>query len=184
MKLHSKSAPTMNDEAAAQLLRSMLDRVMTPSEALRKVEDVPARDFARLISRLSQEINETVLPRTFTLCSDTGTEATVVISNRRLIALEIGERKVELDAERYRDAGAVAREYAKAIKALFLRSGPMRLRLVGRAPAIMAQGRTCTATHISQVAHQPGFENRMKAFLKGSHAQSPGGSFREAMVGS
>lgn len=164
----------MNDEATAQLLRSMLDRVMTSNDALREVEDVPARDFAELISRLSQEIDDTVLPRTIALCSNTGTEATIVVSNQRLIELKIGERKIELDAERYRDAGAVAREYAKAIKALFLRSGPMRLRLAGRAPAIMAQGRTCTATHISQIAHQPSFENRMKTFLKGSHARSLG----------
>ncbi len=174
MKRHSKTAPTKTDKVTAHLLRSMLDRVMTPSEALRESEDLPARDFTGLIRRLTQEIDETVLPRTFALCSDTGTEATIVVSNRRLIELKIGEKKIELDAERYRDAGAVAREYAKAIKALFLRSGPIRLRLAGRAPAIMAQGTTCTATHMGQFSHQPGFENRLKTFLKMSHAQSLG----------
>jgi hypothetical protein len=164
----------MTDKATAHLLRGMLDRVMTPSEALRGSEDMPARDFAGLISRLTQEIDETVLPRTFALCSEAGTEATVVVSNRRLIELKIGENKIELDAERYRDAGAVAREYAKAIKALFLRSGPMRVRPAGRAPAIMAHGTTCTASHISQIGHQPSFENRLKTFLKMSHAQCLG----------
>lgn len=170
----------MNDNATAHLLRGMLDRVMAPSEALSGSEDMPARDFAGLISRLTQEIDETVLPRTFALCSDKGTEATIVVSNRRLIELKIGENKFEPDNERYRDADAVAREYAKAIKALFLRSGPMRLRLAGRAPAIMTQGTTCTATHMSQFGHQPGFENRLKTFLKLSHSQCLGWIYEES----
>lgn len=170
--------PTLADEATADVLRSMLRRVITPIDALREIEDEPSRHFAGLIKRLSQEIDETVLPRTLALCSDAGIEATIVVSNRRLVELKIGEQKVEFNAGQNSDAAATAREYAKAIRALALRSGPMRLRFAGSAPANMTQGVTCTATHMTKFGLQAGFENRLKTFLKISHAQSLGWMFQ------
>ena len=178
MKRHSNTARTLAGETAADVLRSMLRRVITPIDALREIEDEPSRHFAGLIKRLSQEIDETVLPRTFVLCSDAGIEATIIVSNRRLVELKIGEQKVELDADQNSDAAVTAREYAKAIRALALRSGPMRLKLAGSAPANMAQGVTCTATHMSKYGLQVGLENRLKTFLKMSHAQSLGWIFQ------
>ena len=171
---YSSSAHKLADKATVGQMRGTLERVLTPRDALREETSAPLRDFADLIKRLSQEIDETVLPRRFVLLSDAGSEATFVVSNRRLVELEIGDKKIEFGIETNTDADTVARVYAKALRALSLRSGPLRLRPIGRALNVATQGTTCTARHIAEFNSQSRFENRLKAFLKGTHQNSLG----------
>ena len=151
---YSSAVHKQSNEATVGRMRDMLERVLTPCDALREETSAPSQDFADLIKRLSQEIDETVLPRKFALFSDMKIEATFVVSNRRLVELEIGEKKVEFDAEANTDADTVARAFAKALRALSLRSGPLRLRPIGRALKVATQGTTCTARHIEEFSNQ------------------------------
>ncbi len=166
------------DTATGERLRDILARAATPADSLRAELAAPSRDFTALIGLLSRQIDETVLPRRFALVSAAGTEASFVVSNRRLIELEIAGRKIAFDSDAHADADSVARTCARALKALSLRSGPMHLRLVDRAPKVATQGTTCTARHIAGFSAATGFENRMKSFLKATHARSLGWLYR------
>lgn len=162
------------EEDTVKRLHDMLSRVAMPCEGLREEASAPARDFAALIERLSREVDETVLPRRFALLSDAGMEATFTVSNRRLVGLEIGERKIDFDEEADTGADSVARLCAQALRALNLRSGPLRLRPIGRAPNVTTKGNTCTARHLADYSSVSIVENRLKAFVKLFHAHALG----------
>jgi len=171
---YSSTAQKFVAEETADNLRDKLMRVTTPCDALRNAALAPLQDFASLIEQLCQQIDETVLPRKFALMSDAGVEATIVVSNRRLIELEIRERKVALDAGANSNAETVAQECAKALRALSLASGPLRVRLIGRASGFTTNGTTCTAKYLLEYSRPSTLQNRLKAFLKESHARSLG----------
>ncbi|MEO1138465.1 MAG: hypothetical protein AAFW87_03315 [Pseudomonadota bacterium] len=171
---HSSNAHMIAQDEPVHRLRDALLRVTESSETLREEKATLSKDCAELIDRLSQEIDETVLPRKLALLSDTGVAAVLVVSNRRLIELEIDARKIVIDAEKDSDADTVARSYAAALKTLSARSGPLRLRSVCRAPQIATGSTACTARHLAKYSTASSFENRMKAFLKLCHPSSMG----------
>jgi len=171
---YSATAQKLGNEAAVNRLRDKLLRVMKSCDALREEKSAPSQDYAALIERLSREIDETVLPRKFALISDAGIEATLVVSNRRLIELEICGRKIEFDAEADTDADTVARACAKALRALSLQCGLLHLRTIERASKVTTKGTTCAARHLMQYSRPSHLQNRLKAFLQATHASSMG----------
>jgi len=171
---YSATAQKPGNEAAKDHLRDKLLRVMKSCDALRQEKSTPLQDYAALIERLSREIDETVLPRKFALVSDAGTEATFVVSNRRLIELDIGGRKLEFDAEADTDADTVARTCAKALRALSLQCSLLHVRTIERAPKVTTKGATCAARHLLQYSRPSHLQNRLKAFLQSTHANSMG----------
>ncbi|WP_135502103.1 hypothetical protein [Roseovarius aestuariivivens] len=177
---YAATAHKLADQAAIARLREKLLRVTTSCDALHEEKSTLSQDYAALIAHLSQEIDETILPRKFALFSDAGIEATFVVSNRRLIELKIGKRTVEFDTEMDTDADTVARVCARALRALSLRSGPLRVRPIGRATKVNRNGATCAARHLLEYSRLSQLQNRLKTFLKTTHSKSLGWVYHSA----
>lgn len=177
MRSSAKMHNAGSDETAYRL-RDAFARVAMPTDALRVEKERPAQTYQELIQYLAREIDETVLPRRLVLVSGDQGLATLVVSNRRLIELEIGETKIEFGADGDADADSVARTYALALKKLTVQSGPIHVRPGGRALQAATSSTACTAMRLAEFSTAARFENRMKAFLKLIHARSRGWIYR------
>lgn len=175
---HSSHARKLGFDETAHRLRDAFVRTTTPPDALRAEKQTPGQNFKELIQCLSREIDETVLPRKLALYSGDDIVATMIVSNRRLVELEIGGEKVEVQSDGDADPETVARAYAQALKSISARSGSLLLRPIGRAPQTAMNSAACTAQHLSVFGEASAFENRMQLLLKQIHTHSFGWIFR------
>jgi len=174
----SSNAHKSGHSEVAHRLRGVIERLTTPREALCEESGLAAPGFKELIECLVREIDETVLPRRLALFSGDDAVATMVVSNRRLLELDIDGRKVGMDANKDASPETVACAYAHALKTLSARSGPLVLRMVGRAPQALTSSEACSARHLAEFSETPYLKNRLRTFLKQFHTASHGWIFR------
>lgn len=124
--------------------------------------DDPASVALRLILR---EIDETVLPRHLTVFDGDHPMARLVVSNRRLLALEYDQ---DTASEPPSDSEAAARLFARQLRKLTSRARSLGLRATGRASDIGIAGVSCSAQRLAQAAglsETEGGTNQLDAFL-------------------
>ncbi|MCA0869801.1 hypothetical protein LCL97_03090 [Seohaeicola saemankumensis] len=122
----------------------------------------PVSAALRLILR---EIDETVLPRYLTVYDSDRPLARLVVSNRRLFALECeGTAATEAPS----DPPAAARVFVKGLRNLATTATALRIRTSGRALEIGHSGVSCSASHLAAAAglsENGGDADRLDAFV-------------------
>ena len=164
----------MSGQDTRHRLRDTFARVIAPKRNRDHTRDTSASSYEHLIRLLAAQIDETVLPRKFELISDAEVVATLVVSNRRLIALTIGEVCVGASGSGDQDATDVARGYAQALKTLSADHEVISLRSAGRAFEAVTSGTACSAKRLAGFGDPSCFENQTKLFLEQLHGRSLG----------
>ncbi len=122
----------------------------------------PVSAALRLILR---EIDETVLPRYLTVYDSDRPLARLVVSNRRLFALECeGNVATEVPS----DPPAAARVFVQGLRNLAATATILRIRTSGRALEIGHSGVSCSASHLAAAAglsENGGDADRLDAFV-------------------
>ncbi len=169
---HAASSETANR------IRDTLMRGAMPAEALQAAKAAKAQTYEELIHQLAGEIDAIVLPRVLSISSDGQMIASVVVSNRRLVEMQLKGAKVQVGGDGDADPDTIARTYARALQKIAARSGPLQLRSAGRAPQTVTGSTACSAARLAGYGEAFRLENRMKAYLKSIHARSLGWIFR------
>lgn len=173
----SNNALKPRDNDMTDRLLGAIERLILPCEELIDENTLVAHGYKSLIDLLAREIDETVLPRRLALFSGEQAVATLIVSNRRLLQLEIEGKKIKTDTGLDTSPERVANTYAQALQALCARTSPLVLRMVGRASHTSAST-ACSARHLSEFSEAPCCKNRLKAFLKEIHPLTHGWLFR------
>lgn len=159
-------ARQIGSEETARHLRGALVRLgMDRDELLANMRET-ATDHQSLLRIIMREIDEAVLPRKMALLSDSGIEAMLVASNRRLIELRTNDtvqQKAEGGDTEPEDA---ARAYAQTIKKIGQQAAGTALQRMGRALNPSTSGKSCSAARLAEVSETLSPETRMHDFLK------------------
>ena len=107
------------------------------------------QDIDALLLALFQEIDETVLPREITLSTDSDTVVRLLISNRRLLCLDIDNSPDHPDQPASEEIENVAQVYTSQLQNVFKRSGEIHVRFTSRASASASDSKSCTASSLA-----------------------------------
>jgi len=155
-------------------IRGIIARSTIPGPELRAKSETKIPGYAELIGRLVREIDETMLSRRFALFADDDPVAFMIVSNRRLLELEIDGRRVEPGADTDTSPETFARIHAQALKTLSARLGPLTLRVIGRTAQALASDTSCMAHHLAAFRDTTCLVNRLETFLEQVHPVSRG----------
>ncbi|SHL33187.1 hypothetical protein SAMN05444414_11114 [Roseovarius marisflavi] len=159
-------ARQIGSEETARHLRGALVRLgMDRDELLADIRET-ATDHQSLLRIIMREIDEAVLPRKMALLSDSGIEAMLVASNRRLIELRTNDTVQQKAEGGETDPEDAARAYAQTIKKIGQQAAGTALQRMGRALNPSTSGKSCSAARLAEVSESLGHENRMHGFLK------------------
>lgn len=159
-------ARQLGSEGTAQRLRGILVRLgMDRDELLADMQET-ATDHNNLLRILIREIDEVVLPRKMALLSDGGVEATLVVSNRRMIELRTNDATLQPAEGGDAEPEAAARAYAQTIKKIGEQAGGIALQRLGRASKSATSSTACSAARLAEVSETLSHENRVQIFLQ------------------
>ncbi|WP_300548820.1 hypothetical protein [Roseovarius sp.] len=161
----AKARQTGSEETAHQVRNALARLGMNRDELLADMRE-KATDHQSLLRIITREIDEVILPRRMALLSDGGTEAMLVVSNRRLIELrtnDMAQQKAE-GGDTEPDVAALA--HAQTIRKIGQQTGGTTLQRLGRAAKSTTSGKSCSAARLAEVSESLGHENRMHGFLK------------------
>lgn len=170
----SANAQRAGHSGTGSRIRGIIARSALPGPELRADSETKISGYAELIGRLVREIDETMLSRRFALFAGDDPVAFMIVSNRRLLELEIDGRKVEPGADTDPSPETFARIHAQALKTLSARLGPVTLRVIGRAPQALASDTSCMAHHLAAFSDTTCLVNRLETFLERVHPVSHG----------
>ncbi|MCP5087728.1 MAG: hypothetical protein GY952_13120 [Rhodobacteraceae bacterium] len=110
-------------------------------------------------------MDETVLPRTYTLSSAEGEIATISVSDRRLFGLQFdtitypGEHSGKMDAEE------MANGFVRQLGSISKNAGPLRLSLQGHADGISVSDISCSALALTKASQEQQTENKLVSYF-------------------
>lgn len=156
---------------SAERLKSILLRLNMDAKTLQAGPRESSGDGASLILRVAQEIDETILPRRIDIVADGRVAATLVASNRRLLALQTEPPTPLPDSD---SPEAVTQAYARVLLQIAAQAGHTELRRHGRATGATTNHSSCSAAQLAAFAADTSPEQPLKRFLNdiGSHAHA------------
>lgn len=140
----------VTDHNGSSRLRNVINRFVEVTHTLAGDWTIDASGIDDLILTLLREIDETMLPREFSITTDTGMAARLLVSNRRLICLDIDNTPDTSDEPAPADPEAAATLYARQLQDVFQKSRKIRVRLSGRETAAIATNISCTAQCLAE----------------------------------
>lgn len=138
------------DHNGSSRLRNVIERFVEVTQPLAGDWMIDANGVDDLVLTLLREIDETMLPREFSISTDTGMSARMLISNRRLICLDIDSTPDSDDQTLPADPEAAANLYAQQLQDVFRRSREIRVRSTGRENETSTTGISCSAQGLAQ----------------------------------
>ncbi len=123
-----------------------------------------AKNFTTLLELVTRTVDETVLPRNYTLTNGAGHIAMLTVSNRRLFGLRFDDT---LHPEQRSDAlGAdeLAGDILNQLRSVCETPGPYQLHLHSRAESLSAVDASCSVACLRKASSIPQDENRLASF--------------------
>ena len=140
----------VTDHDGSSRLHDVIRRFIEVTHTLAGDWTIDANGIDELMLTLLREIDETMLPRAFSISTDTGMSARMLISNRRLICLDIDSNARSTDQSLPTDPEAAANLYARQLQDVFHRSREIRFRSTGRENEAMATSISCSAQGLAE----------------------------------
>lgn len=145
-------------------LRQVIERLRLANTSKPGEAQAAANNFPDLLELVARTVDETVLPRNYTLTNGTGHIAMLTISNRRLFGLRFNDTLHPEKPSGASDADELAGDIVNQLRSVCKTPGPYQLHLHSRAENLSAVDANCSAASLRKASSIQQGESRLASF--------------------